>query len=232
MANRVVTRDILTHYYDNEVSPSYQTSSFSKEVDKTKAIFELSSDELKALINRLRDERDAEDAIRGLRRSAGEIDSYENPAKIDTMTPIEKLYHWGILGMHWGVRRYQNEDGSRTAAGKKREVSKSEDYVKSRQDKNKSPQGLSNDELQKLNERLQLENTFKTLTAVKIQKSESFVASAIKKAGEQALTDFSKGVMLGSAKLLVKELSPQLAEVAFSGTKETKQTPPSEKKKG
>ena len=31
-----------------------------------------------------------------------------------------ELYHWGIKGMKWGVRRYQNEDGSLTASGKKR----------------------------------------------------------------------------------------------------------------
>ena len=30
------------------------------------------------------------------------------------------LYHHGIKGMQWGVRRYQNPDGSLTAAGKKR----------------------------------------------------------------------------------------------------------------
>lgn len=30
------------------------------------------------------------------------------------------LYHWGIKGMKWGVRRYQNKDGSLTPAGQKR----------------------------------------------------------------------------------------------------------------
>lgn len=32
----------------------------------------------------------------------------------------EVLEHHGILGMHWGIRRYQNADGTLTAAGKKR----------------------------------------------------------------------------------------------------------------
>ena len=33
-----------------------------------------------------------------------------------------ELYHWGIKGMKWGVRRYQNADGSLTAAGRKRYI--------------------------------------------------------------------------------------------------------------
>ena len=31
-----------------------------------------------------------------------------------------ELYHHGILGQKWGVRRFQNQDGSYTAAGKER----------------------------------------------------------------------------------------------------------------
>lgn len=32
----------------------------------------------------------------------------------------KELYHHGILGMKWGVRRYQNSDGTLTSAGKER----------------------------------------------------------------------------------------------------------------
>lgn len=36
------------------------------------------------------------------------------------MTSYNELYHYGVKGMHWGVRRYQNYDGTYNSAGKKR----------------------------------------------------------------------------------------------------------------
>lgn len=33
-----------------------------------------------------------------------------------------ELYHFGVKGMKWGIRRYQNKDGSLTSAGRKRQA--------------------------------------------------------------------------------------------------------------
>lgn len=42
------------------------------------------------------------------------------------LTSNGELYHWGVKGMKWGIRRYQNKDGSLTAAGRNRIVKDSD----------------------------------------------------------------------------------------------------------
>lgn len=222
MANKLVTKS-LKHYYEDE-SASLIDPVFEAEPDKTKSISELNRRELSKMRSRLQEEVEVQRILKELKRNSGEQDTYQNPSKVDVSTPIQQLYHHGIPGMKWGIRRFQNKDGTRTPAGKRREQNNqqtSDDYMKSRVDKSKGISGLSNDELKSLNTRLQLEKAYKELTTEKIQKGETWVKKALSSASEQALTEFSKGIFIGGAKLLVKEISPQFAEVAF-GIKDKK----------
>lgn len=42
----------------------------------------------------------------------------------DDMDLDDYIEHYGIMGMHWGIRRYQNPDGSYTDAGRSRKKRK------------------------------------------------------------------------------------------------------------
>ena len=44
----------------------------------------------------------------------------------------DELYHHGIKGQKWGIRRYQNEDGSLTDAGKKRYGPSGQQYLEAK----------------------------------------------------------------------------------------------------
>ena len=94
---------------------------------------------------------------------------------------------WRINGMKWGVRRYQNKDGTRTAAGKKRESSSKsdapahEDYSKAHS--SKSVKSMSDAELRNRLNRLQMEKQYSQLSSTDVNRGKEYVSKTLKVAG-------------------------------------------------
>ena len=94
------------------------------------------------------------------------------------------LIHYGILGMKWGVRRFQNKDGTLTPAGKKRYRERSttdeshEDYKKAHTPK--SIKSMSDAELRNRLNRLQMERQYSQLSKSNVSKGKEYVQKIIK----------------------------------------------------
>lgn len=108
----------------------------------------------------------------------------------------DEMYHWGVKGMRWGVRRYQRKDGSLTAAGKKRQAKelekqrkeaetveqKKERILKSRSAKDlyENAHLFDDKELNTAYNRLNLERNIKNLAPEEVSRGKSFIDGTIR----------------------------------------------------
>ena len=103
---------------------------------------------------------------------------------------MSELYHFGIKGMKWGVRR----DRKRSVQTKQSK-SDSSDYRESRDLLKKSPNQLSNAQLRKVNERLNLEQQYSNLTTTQKQRGQSFMGRVQGQLKSTAVNEVSKSLV-------------------------------------
>jgi hypothetical protein len=86
------------------------------------------------------------------------------------------LEHWGVLGMHWGIHKAEKSGGSHS------------DHVTVSQLRRKSLHQLSNEDLRKLNTRVQLEKQYKDLNPNKIKRGVKSVNDVVSTLGKITAT--------------------------------------------
>lgn len=119
------------------------------------------------------------------------------------------IIHSGILGMKWGVRRYQNKDGSLTPAGKKRYGSntrKNPESAETKTSKYPDVKTLSDDDITKIVNRIKREQEYINLTTPKETKSaaKKYADVLLSKFGDQLIDTVAKSAARSVGAKIVK----------------------------
>ena len=116
------------------------------------------------------------------------------------------LYHHGILGQKWGVRRFRNADGTLTAAGRRRQSKLDEKAeIKDRKIASKKRRTLSDDELNKRVGRLEREKRLRQLTEEDINPGKTRAKAILSDIGNKTVRTVATGATLYTAKVLVSK---------------------------
>lgn len=106
---------------------------------------------------------------------------------------MNELYHHGIKGMRWGIRRYQNPDGSLTDAGKRRERMANDrraqkESKRQREWNAQNAAQLSDKELTDQIVRLQREKQLRDLTNDLVRPGKKHARDLVQRYGDQAMS--------------------------------------------
>lgn len=115
-----------------------------------------------------------------------------------------ELYHYGTKGMRWGIRRYQNTDGSLTAAGRRK-------YAKSRKDISK----MSDEDLAKATARAKAEKDYKQ--ALKDNRSYELGKRFVNKFSESLVDKMAEKVTADLIAQATKVLAVRVVNQALGG---------------